>query len=69
MGFLFALIAIWLSDTIDKSEDTSKTNNEMVDKTIEIVKTADYYISIGEIITAGGALITGVLSLATRNNE
>jgi uncharacterized membrane protein len=69
-GFLFALFSVWLGDTIDKSENTPKNHNdEMIDKTIETVKTSDYYISIAEVITAGGALITGIISFATRNIE
>ena len=69
VSFLIALFGLWVGDAIDKSEDIIKSDIDVASQTFKAAKSAEQYISIGEAVMAGGALITGIISFATRRNS
>jgi len=64
---LFLFIGIFIGDTIDKSEYVLKTSDNTLTATYQAAQTTEEYLSIGELLTAIGALVTGIISLTTRN--
>jgi hypothetical protein len=65
-SFLFLAVALWFWDVIDVSDQTPVP---AVGGTIAADNTADMYFSIGEVVLSGGAIITGIIWLATRNKD
>ena len=69
VSFLAALFVLFIGDAIDKSEDIIKTNTNVPEQVTKAAKTAEQYLTIGEVITAGGALVTGIFVFTTRNKS